>query len=131
MWSEVDAANRPAENDLEAVWIAQQGTSLYVIHQRTGGRVFHHVFNTSDASGNPDRWTLTDEFVAAPAEPSEQYVSLVILTNGDLWAFYGRCARPPGCRRASGGDRVGYRKKPAGGSWVRRRFSTPCRRHSP
>ena len=109
-WSETDAANRPVRNDLEAVWIVQQGTSLYLIHQRTGARVYHHVFNTSDASSNPDKWTLKDEAVASPAEPSSQYVSLVILTNGDLWAFYGD------------GNRVGYRKKPAGGTWGAQRI---------
>jgi hypothetical protein len=104
-WVEVDGVNRPARNDLEAVWIVQQGNALYIIHQKSGAQVYHHVFNTSDASTNPNRWILKDQTVAAPSSPPEQYVSLVILSNGDLWAFY------------AAGSRVGYRKKPAGGSW--------------
>ena len=107
-WTEMDGANRPVRYDLEAVWMVQEGTTLYIVHQRSGGGVHHHVFDTSDAATAPDRWRLKDETVASPSAPRDQYVSLVRLGNGDLWAFYGL---------NSGGNRIGYRKKPVGGAW--------------
>jgi hypothetical protein len=108
-WAEVDGAHRPTVEDLEAVWMAWRGTTLQILHQRSGGRVVAHAFNTSDAATNPDSWTLRDEPVATAGDASEQYVSLVVLTTGDMWAFYARAT--------SSGDRVAFRKKPLNGSW--------------
>jgi hypothetical protein len=111
-WAEVNAANRPAHDDLESLWIEQRGTVLYVLHQRSGTmRVSHNTFNTSDAGANPDTWQVKDEVVHLPGTaPANQAVSLAVRTNGDLLAFY---RTDP----VSSFQRLAWRKKPSGGAW--------------
>jgi hypothetical protein len=112
-WTEVDPANRPSHDDLESLWLVQEGTRIHVLHQRSGTsspmRVSYHSFNTSDAPSNPDSWQTKDEVVALPG-PDNQAVSLVQRSNGDLLAFYRTTP--------SGADqRIAWRKKQTGGSW--------------
>ena len=46
-------ANRPEKEDLESLWLVQDGTRIHLLHQRSGvlspKSVYFHSFNTSDA----------------------------------------------------------------------------------
>ena len=85
-WREVDAANRPATNDLEAVDSRQAGDTIHVIHQVTES-LRYHAFRTSDHAVHPDTWAVRDE-VAARAESVAQAASLVVRSDGSMVAFH-------------------------------------------
>ncbi|MDA1068570.1 MAG: sialidase family protein [Verrucomicrobia bacterium] len=85
-WREVDGANRPSTNDLEAVDVRKAGDTLHIIHQVTRS-VRHHVFRTSDHPTQPDTWAFTDE-LAALADSMAQAATLVIRSDGSMIAFY-------------------------------------------
>ena len=113
-WTEVDAANRPLKEDLESLWLVQDGTRIHLLHQRSGDPspkyVYHHSFNTSDAPASPDTWQVRDELVHDPVGGGDQAVALVQRSNGDLIAFYR--TQPAGAAQ-----RIGYKIKPSGGTW--------------
>jgi len=111
-WLAMNSKNYPAEQDAESVWMQQAGTTLFMVHQRSGTMVVkYHSFNTSDAGASPDTWQLKDEVVHLPTTaPANQAVALVVRANGDAYAFY---RTDP----VSGFQRLGYRKKPSGGAW--------------
>jgi hypothetical protein len=111
-WLAVDSKGFPSTEDAESLWFQQVGTTVYVLHQRSGTMVVNmHSFNTSDAASNPDTWQLKDNQVHLPTTaPANQAVSLVVRANGDAYAFY---RTDP----VSGFQRLGYRKKPSGGVW--------------
>jgi hypothetical protein len=85
-WQEVDAANRPETNDLEAVEGRQIGDTIYILHQVTEATVLH-AFRTSDHLTNPNTWAFTDE-LAAVADSMAQANSLVVRSDGSMVAFY-------------------------------------------
>jgi hypothetical protein len=85
-WREVDAANRPTTNDLEAVDSRQVGDTIHIIHQVTGS-LRYHAFRTADHSRHPDTWAVRDE-VAARAESIAQAASLVVRSDGSIVAFH-------------------------------------------
>jgi hypothetical protein len=85
-WREVDAANRPATNDLEAVDGRQVGDTIHIIHQVTGS-LRYHAFRTSDHPVHPDTWSVRDE-VAARAVSIAQAASLVVRSDGSMVAFH-------------------------------------------
>ena len=85
-WREVDAANRPKTNDLEAVEGRQIGDTLYILHQVTESAHLH-AFHTSDHPTRPDRWAFTDE-LAAVADSMAQADTLTVRSDGSMVAFY-------------------------------------------
>ncbi len=85
-WREVDAANRPETNDLEAVDARQEGDTIYILHQVTESARLH-AFRTSDHPTHPDSWAITDE-LAAEADSMAQAASLVVRSDGSMVAFY-------------------------------------------
>lgn len=85
-WREVDAANRPETNDLEAVDARQEGDTIYILHQVTESTRLH-AFRTSDHPTHPDTWAITDE-LAAEADSMAQATSLVVRSDGSMVAFY-------------------------------------------
>ena len=85
-WQEVDAANRPETNDLEAVDGRQIGDTLYILHQVTKSSHLH-AFRTSDHPTHPDTWAFTDE-LAAVADSMAQAATLVVRSDGSMVAFY-------------------------------------------
>ena len=85
-WREVDAANRPETNDLEAVDARQTGDTIHILHQVTESARLH-AFRTSDHPTHPDTWAITDE-LAAEADSMAQAASLVVRSDGSMVAFY-------------------------------------------
>lgn len=106
-WIEIDGMNRPGKNDIEGLWAVQAGTQIHAIWQASGGEVTYHAFNTSDAGSDPDRWAIYDDVVVAATSPTEQAVSLARISDGSLYAFYGKGSSP---------QVIGYKKR-SGGSW--------------
>jgi hypothetical protein len=87
-WTEVDEA-RPTQDDLESLWLVQDGTRIHMVHQRSGYRVFYNSFDTSDAPVNSDKWFTKNQEVAPPTSgPEDQSASLVARSDGTLVAFY-------------------------------------------
>lgn len=110
-WIEVDGLNRPHYNDIESLWLEQDGTKVHVLWQRSLNQVFYSQFNTSDAVSNPDKWVVTDEIASPePAAPAnEQTCSIAQLSNGTIYAFY--------CTNDGTQDCIGYRTRTGLGSW--------------
>lgn len=87
-WAEVDAVNRPSDNDLESGWMIQSGTTLYYIYT-DGGFVSFNSFNTSDAPTNPDKWVIKNEKgITGLSGGSQQHASAVRLSDGRFRAFF-------------------------------------------
>lgn len=107
-WSEIDAAHRPSTGDLEGTWLIQRGTAIYLLFQKSSGHVYLSAFNTSDAASDPDSWFIQRELVQSPS-PDDQYVTLGVLSNRDLWAFYSATTN-------GGLERVGYRRRTSANS---------------
>lgn len=121
-WTAIDGANQPSAaqwQDLESVWLVQEGTNVHMVRERSTAvstaLMAYFQFHTSDHATTPDTWNTTfEQLEAMPAaglEPKDQCVALIQRTNGDLFAFY---ALPD---VVNNDTRVGYRKKPSGGSW--------------
>ncbi len=85
-WREVDAANRPATDDLESVDARLVGDTIHIIHQVTES-VRYHSFRTSDHPSRPDTWHVRDE-LAASVTAVAQAATLVARSDGSLVAFY-------------------------------------------
>ena len=85
-WREVDAPNRPATDDLEAVDARQVGDTIHIIHQVTDS-LRYHAFRTSDHPVRPDTWAVRDE-VAARAVSIAQAASLAVRSDGSIVAFH-------------------------------------------
>ena len=85
-WREVDAANRPETDDLEAVDARQAGDTIHILHQITESARLH-AFRTSDHPTRPDTWAITDE-LAAEADSMAQAASLVVRSDGSMVAFF-------------------------------------------
>jgi hypothetical protein len=101
-WREVDAANRPATNDLESVDARQVGDTIHIIHQVTRSTRYH-TFRTSDHATQPDTWAVRDE-VAARAPSVAQAATLAVRSDGSIVAFYVA-------------DTVHYNVRSAAGAW--------------
>jgi hypothetical protein len=88
-WSEMDGANRPTTQDLEAVDVKQVGDTLHIVHQRsTSNSVVYHRFRTSDHPTNPDTYEITDESIAAAPGGGDQGCCLEPRDDGTFVAFY-------------------------------------------
>ncbi len=85
-WSEVDGANRPRTNDLEAVDGRLVGDTIHLVHQVTR-RSVRHVFRTSDHPTAPDSWAVRDERVGT-AHSFAQAASLAVRSDGSMLAFH-------------------------------------------
>jgi hypothetical protein len=85
-WREVDAARRPATDDLESVDSRQVGDTIHIIHQITES-VRYHTFRTSDHPAHPDTWDIRDE-LAATVESIAQAATLVVRSDQSLVTFY-------------------------------------------
>ena len=85
-WREVDAANRPATDDLESVDARLVGDTIHIIHQVTES-VRYHSFRTSDHPSRPDTWNVRDE-LAARVTAVAQAATLVVRSDSSLVAFY-------------------------------------------
>ena len=101
-WREVDAANRPATNDLESVDARQVRDTIHIIHQVTGSTRYH-AFRTSDHPTQPDTWGVRDE-VAATVPSVAQAATLAVRSDGSMVAFYVA-------------DTVHYNIRSAAGTW--------------
>ncbi|MFP5371836.1 MAG: hypothetical protein ACLGI3_13970, partial [Actinomycetes bacterium] len=88
-WTELDRDGRTSTGDLEGNWAVQVGSRVYFAFQKSSGGIYLTAFDTSDARGAPDTWTVEREVIDEPDEkPEDQWVSISALGNGDLWAFY-------------------------------------------
>lgn len=85
-WLEVDAANRPATGDLEAVDARLLGDRILILHQITEATYFH-VYRTSDHPTHPDQWELIDEPVAI-GEAISQSSAMAARSDGSIVAFF-------------------------------------------
>jgi hypothetical protein len=85
-WREIDAANRPATDDLESVDARLVGDTIQIVHQVTES-VRHHSFRTADHPTRPDTWAVRDEVVAT-VESIAQAATLVVRPDTSLVAFY-------------------------------------------
>ena len=85
-WQEVDGANRPETDDLEAVDGRQVGDTIHIIHQVTQSNRYH-AFRTSDHPTQPDTWAVRDE-LAASATSVAQGATLVVRSDGSMVTFY-------------------------------------------
>jgi hypothetical protein len=102
-WREVDAANRPATDDLESVDARLVGDTIHIVHQVTES-VRYHSFRTADHPTHPDTWDVRDE-VAGTVTAVAQAASLVVRSDGSLVAFYV-------------GNTVHYSMRAPGGRWT-------------
>jgi hypothetical protein len=86
-WTDMDSANRPTAQDLEATWVMRVGTQIIVFVNRDD-TVWRVPFNTSD-SGTPDTWG-TQETVDTSLSSTgvEQFVSVTRTSDGQEWIFY-------------------------------------------
>jgi hypothetical protein len=85
-WREVDAANRPPTNDLEAVDARQAGDTIHILHE-VSQSARYHSFRTSDHPTRPDSWDVRGELVA-DVQPVAQSAALEVRSDGSLVAFY-------------------------------------------
>jgi hypothetical protein len=85
-WREVDAANRPPTNDLEAVDSRQAGATIHILHE-VSRSARYHSFRTSDHPTHPDSWDVRGELVTR-VEPVAQAAALEVRSDGSLVAFY-------------------------------------------
>ena len=85
-WREVDAANRPPTDDLEAVDARQAGDTIHILHE-VSRSVHYHSFHTSDHRTRPDSWNVRGELVTK-VEPVAQATALEVRSDGSLVAFY-------------------------------------------
>jgi len=85
-WREVDAANRPATDDLESVDARQVGDTIHIVHQVTRSTRYHS-FRTSDHPTHPDTWAVRDERAAA-VNSIAQAATLVVRSDGSMVTFY-------------------------------------------
>ena len=85
-WREVDGANRPPTDDLEAVDGRQVGDTIHILHQVSRSTRYHE-FRTSDHPSQPDSWAVGGELVAN-VEPVAQAAALVVRSDGSFVAFY-------------------------------------------
>lgn len=110
-WAEMDAANRPSDNDLESGWMIQSGTVLYYIFT-DGGLVSFNSFNTSDAAANPDTWQIKSEHgITGLSGGSQQFASAVRLSDGRFRVFFSDT-------QAAGPNRqIAFITRAAGGGW--------------
>ncbi len=107
-WAMMDASNGPTENDLEATDAVLANDRLYIVHQKSNGNVFHHVFRVSTSASNPDTWELVDQSISAGEDAiTQQCVAIERRSNGDLIACF--IKKPTGLNQS-----VFYRKKSAG-----------------
>jgi hypothetical protein len=104
-WSAVDTAHHPVSEDLEGVDIKQVGATLHIGHH-TDGEVVYHTFRTSDHPSTPDSWGVTDQVIEAGIDPLEQSVSLEVLSDGRVRAFY-----------VGNSDVIRYATRNGSGSW--------------
>jgi hypothetical protein len=102
-WREVDAANRPAADDLEGLAAAWHEGVIHILHQQSE-HVWHHAFATTEAAQG-EGWAVRDELVDEPGEPPVQVASLEAREDGSLVAFYG------------GPQAVHMRVRTPGGAW--------------
>jgi hypothetical protein len=85
-WREIDGANRPETNDLEAVDARQVGDTIHIVHQVTSS-LRYHTFHTSDHPARPDTWGVRDE-PAASASSVAQSATLAVRSDGTVVAFH-------------------------------------------
>lgn len=85
-WREVDGANRPPTDDLEAVDARQVGDTIHILHEISRS-AHYHSFGTSDHPSRPDSWNVRGELVAK-VEPVAQAAALEVRSDGSLVAFY-------------------------------------------
>jgi hypothetical protein len=102
-WREVDGANRPPTNDLEAVDSRQVGDTIHILHE-VSRSARYHAFRTSDHPTHPDSWAVGGELVAN-VEPVAQAAALVVRSDGSLVAFY------------VGPTKIHYNIRSPSGSW--------------
>ena len=110
-WAEVDAAHRPASRDLEGAWQLQIGTSIYV-SVANSNNVWLHIFNTSDATAQPDHW-VHDERVIKDLDNVggvAQFSSLAYTSDDHLWLFHSDSM-------IDGRQQIGYRQRSPSGAW--------------
>mgnify|MGYP001829183767 CR=1 FL=1 len=102
-WREVDGANRPPTNDLEAVDSRQVGDTIHILHE-VSRSARYHAFRTSDHPTNPDTWAEGGTLVAN-VEPVAQAAALVVRSDESMVAFY------------VGPTKIHYNIRSSGGRW--------------
>ena len=102
-WREIDGANRPTTNDLEAVDSRLVSDTIHILHE-VSQSVRYHAFRTSDNLSDPDSWAIGGELVAN-VEPAAQAVALEVRSDGSLVAFY------------AGPTKIHYSLRSPAGNW--------------
>jgi hypothetical protein len=112
-WREVDPANRPPTNDLEAVDARQAGDTIHILHE-VSQSARYHSFRTSDHPTRPDSWDVRGELVA-DVQPVAQSAALEVRSDGSLVAFY------------VGPTKIHYSIRSPAGKWSRDNVIDPDR----
>jgi hypothetical protein len=117
-WSEVDAANRPTDRDLEGSWLLQSGASLIYVHTN-GARVTYSEFRTSDGAGTPDRWVVRNERgITGLVAGSRQWACAARTGDGRTWVFFADTM-------VGSNMQLAFMRRNAAGSWTpKTRIST-------
>lgn len=119
-WNEIDAANKPSTNDMEAIFLLQDNQEtghVWVLQQDSSDDVTLHSFHTSDHATLPSRWSTSDvvvESAVGSIPPNNQCVQLVQRSNGDLFCFW---AGDGELVSAVNRSRIHYRRRAAAGTW--------------
>lgn len=106
-WAEVDGANRPTSDDLEAVDIRLVGDVIHIIHH-SSTTVVYHQFAVSTHSTNPDEWLVTDQSVATGVTYDEQFAALEVFDDGRVLAMWTNIVTLQG---------IYYKIRSTGGTW--------------
>jgi hypothetical protein len=111
-WREMDGANRPTSQDLEAIDIQQDGTDLHIMFQGDETDMAYNVFHTSDDGADPDEWWAGPEEIPDAGLANTincQCAGISVLGDGALWAFW--------IQNDGAFDYIAYKKRTAAGVW--------------
>lgn len=105
-WNEVDGTNRPSLTDFETGDVQVVGDTIHLFSTR-GSAGYYTPFYMSTHPSTPDTWGTREEVWTGGAE-TDQAISGVVLSDGDMWCFY---------RQTSGANQVIYYKRRTSGTW--------------
>ena len=105
-WREMDASNRPTQEDWESGDIHFVGDVAYIGSQLNND-AYHDTFNLSTHGSTPDTWGTIDEAVQTGITRDDQVAAIIRRSDGSLVVFF---------QEQVGGDfRLRYKIK--NGSW--------------
>lgn len=88
-WSMIDNVGAPSQPDNESCSVRQVGDTLHIL-RNSGSEVDYSRFYMSDHATLADTWdnTIVGEVVVTGLTGTENTVDMVVLSDGDVFAFY-------------------------------------------